>query len=205
LIYRDISMATIQVLSALSAILAGVLILIMWIVAAHDRGVEDGNKYKCRGCIYYYHDDLVNSNIEIKNWYMLHRDSYNLLIAFGVICGVFWMAAGGVGFIVSNEMLGKVNIILGAVTYTIFVVLFAILANRMKYAASYVPCYSRCSTTDDWFIRHSNDSIHEFWGSSLACFILGAFHLLGAIYTYATLSPNPPLPVQNIPNTKPKT
>ena len=174
--------------SGVAALIAGTLIMIMWIVAAHDRGEEDGSKYKCRGCIYYYHDDLWNGSGPLNDWYRVHRDSYVIMISFGVICGLFWWIAGALAFMANSEMMAKLNIIVGVVTYTIFVVLFAVIADRLKYS---IGCAARCSMSDNWFIKHSMDSIHEFSGCSLACFILGAFHIIGGIYTYATLTPLP--------------
>ena len=186
-------MGVVQLISAVSSIIAGLLILILWIMAANDQGEEDGTRHKCRGCFYYYHDDLMNGGGDTNTWYRNHRDSYPILIAFGVICGVFWMATGGIGFVVSSEMMAKIYIGAGVMTYTTFVVLFAIIADRVKYAASHAGCYGHCTTNNDWFIKHQLDSTREFWGAALACFALGAFQIIGAIYVYATLgSPDPP-------------
>ena len=39
-------------------------------------------------------------------------------------------------------------------------------------------------TADYWQEKHVNDSYVYFWASSLACYILGTFQLIGALYCY---------------------
>ena len=175
--------------SAVSAFLAGILIIILWILAACDQGESDGPQYKCRGCFYYYHDELVNVGGDLYDYFRIHRDVYPILIAFGVILGVFWMATGAIGLIANSEMMAKVEIIAGITTYTLFVVMFAVIQNRVKFPATFANCYAHCSKNDDWFTRHATDSTEEFWGASLACFLLGMYQIAGAAYNYATLKP----------------
>ena len=175
-----------QLTSAIAAFLAGVLICIMWIMAAHDKGQEESGKFKCRGCIQYYYDDLKNTDNDLNRYCLIRRDVYVLLIVFGAICGLFWMITGGIGFGAGSEMMAKLYVIMGIATYTLFVVVFAVIADRMKYANSSV-CKSRCFSQNDWFDMHKEDSIHEFWGCALTCFILGMYQLAGAVYNYATL------------------
>ncbi len=158
----------------------------MWIVAAHDKGVEEGDKRKCRGCFQYYHDMLKDNDTDLNRYYLIHRDMYALLIAFGVICGVFWMVTAGIGFIANSEVMGKLYIILGIATYTLFVVVFAVIADRVKYALPGI-CADRCYQTDDWWTTHQEDSTNEFWGCALTCFILGMYQIAGSVYHYATL------------------
>ena len=175
-----------QLTSAIAAILAGILICIMWIVAAHDKGTEDKNIYNCRGCIHFFYDQLKDNDTDLNRYYLIHRDSYVLLIVFGAICGLFWMITGGIGFVSSTEMMAKLYVILGIATYTLFVVVFAVIADRLKYAAA-SGCAVRCSKTDNWFLKHNEDSTHEFWGCALTCFVLGMYQIGGAVYNYATL------------------
>ena len=66
--------------------------------------------------------------------------------------------------------------------------MFAILVNKSKYAdTSY--CFTRCNPTSEnnWAKIHLEESYEQFWGASLVCFILGAYQLAVAAYTYGTL------------------
>ena len=177
-----------QLTSAIAAIICGVLILILWLVAANDKGEDDGNLHKCRGCIFYYHDSLGSSDLD--TWKKNNRDAYPLLIAFGVICGVFWMATGALGFFVNNSMFAKLYVGAGVGTYLIFVVLFPIIVERAFPTLN--TCANYCSKSSDWYVKHYLDSYEEFWGSSLVCFILGAYQIICAIYLHSTIGESKP-------------
>jgi hypothetical protein len=72
----------------------------------------------------------------------------------------------------------------------VFVTIFAIITDRLKFVTTdYYICSVHCRNNPDtlWFAEHYNDSKAEFWGSSLACFILGAYTIIGAIYHYNTV------------------
>ena len=171
-------MELIKITSAIASAIAGVLILILWLVAANDRGDEDGNKYKCRGCVYLYHDSLGDS--DLGKWLKNNRSPYNLLIAFGVILGVMWIATGALGFFANNALMAKIYVGAGVGTYLIHIILFPSIVQR--FSSMLGSCSARCSTGDDWYIKHMYDSYEEFWGASLVCFVLGAYQIIGALY-----------------------
>ena len=71
-------------------------------------------------------------------------------------------------------------------------VIFAIIVDRLKFVGladfggnCFITAKTSCHTTkDDWMVKHMLDSIEEFWGSSLACFILGGYVVAAAVYLY---------------------
>ena len=75
---------------------------------------------------------------------------------------------------------------IAALTYALFVLVFAIIADRKKFVdeAGKTICLPNCSTKDNWTIKHIEDSWNTFWGASLTCFILGAYVIIGAVYDY---------------------
>ena len=182
----------VQISSAISAILAGVLVIILWLIAANDKGQSDSGKYKCFGNTYIYHDYLSSNSNDLNDWLKNNRDAYPILIAFGVICGVFWMVTGGIGFIATNsDKLALIYLGSGVVTYIIFVVIFPIIVERINWVFSNSTSMSlagtTCSNVDNWYTKHMLDSTEQFWGSSLAAFILGGYQIAAAVYLYATI------------------
>jgi len=176
-----------RILSAIAAILTGIIVLILWIIAANDRGKEDG-RYACRGCNQIFNTAAKNSGLGygsgLTTWILNNMNPYPLLIAFGVILGVFWMVTGAIGFVAASKYMAWVYLILALITYLIFVVMFPIIVERINFANA--NCSSlwavQCKTDDDWRVRHSVDSYEQFWGASLVGFILGAFVIGSAIY-----------------------
>jgi len=157
----------------------------MWIIAAHDRGEPDGDVHKCNGCIWYTHDNLMQGSGDMNTWRRGNRDPYPILIAFGCVLFVFWLISGIVGCASSTTSGYRWYIILSVLSYTIFAVIFAIIVDKLKfvdYSAS--TCSSHCQNNANWFDNHFKDSVQEFWGASLACFILGAYIIAGAVYLY---------------------
>ncbi len=70
------------------------------------------------------------------------------------------------------------------ISYTIFVIIFAIITDRLRFVTK-AECAMHCNNVNNhWFDEHFNDSKAQFWGSSLACFILGAWVVIGSIYQY---------------------
>ncbi len=67
-------------------------------------------------------------------------------------------------------------------------VIFAIIVDRLKFV-TVADCGTRCKNNADtkWFSEHYNDSKAEFWGASLACFILGAYIIAAGVYLYNTI------------------
>ena len=62
---------------------------------------------------------------------------------------------------------------------------FAIICDRSRYAQlPYYNCAAKCDKNDSWFEIHEMDSYTEFWGSSLVCFILGIYQIVGSVVTY---------------------
>jgi len=180
----------IQLTSAIGAIIAGILVIILWLVAANDKNSTDSSgAYQCTGCNYIYHDTLSNGSSDLNTWLKNNRDAYPILIAFGVICGVFWMVTGGIGFIALNsDKLALIYLASGVVTYLIFVVIFPIIVEREQWVMSNCTAGpTTCSLKDNWSTKHQLDSYEQFWGSSLVGFILGAYQIIGAIYLYATI------------------
>ena len=137
----------------------------------------------------------------MNSFYSLEWDAYPLLIAFGVICGVFWMVSGALGFVKAEA-----SLVAGGVTYLIFAILFPIIVEKTQanpFTAVPLPCerylylkstnttitanstafaVAGCKTDSNYYDKHVHDSFEFFWGASLACFILGAYHLAGMMY-----------------------
>jgi len=78
------------------------LVIILWLVAAHDKGKEDDGFRKCSGCVQFYHEDLKDGSGDLNKWYKTNRDVYPLLVAFGVVLCALWIATGLIGLIVSS-------------------------------------------------------------------------------------------------------
>ena len=204
-----------DVLRYTSAILiacAGIIVLILWIIAANDRGKKVGSVYECHGCNYLYNDYVRNENFTeapysystgLNSWLKTYRNPFSILIAFGVILGVFWIVTGVIGFLATTYTMAKGYLIAGVFTYLIFVVVFPIIVERINFVQPYCtglwPTW--CRTDSDWSIRHSLDSYEEFWGAALVGFILGAFQIAAAIYLiYANREVyHPPVSVPPIP------
>jgi len=74
----------------------------LWIIAANDKGEQDGSLYKCRGCLWYHHDYIVNQFGD-QDWKRGNRDPYPLLIAFGCILFVCWLVTGIIGLATSGD------------------------------------------------------------------------------------------------------
>ncbi len=179
----------IRITSAVGIILAGIIILILWIIAANDKGSEEGGRYECRGCNYIYHDALRNDNLvfgstDLNDWVKNNRDPFPLLIAFGVIVGVFWMITGAIGFLAATKFMAWLYLIMGAITFVIFVVVFPIIIERIEFARPYCQTlwFQICRTDAEWTIKHSLESYQHFWGAALVGFLLGAYQLAAAAY-----------------------
>ena len=94
------------------------------------------------------------------------------------------MITGVLGFLVTTSMSAKIYVMAGVGTYLIFVILFPIIVERAHPLVG--ACSSYCSTSSDWYAKHYMESYEEFWGSSLVCFILGAYQIICAIYLHNT-------------------
>ena len=193
----------IRISSAVLTIIAGVVLLILWIVAGNDKGRFDGELRRCRGCLYLFHDALSQDNfmvdygynLDLNSWLKNYRDATPILMGFGVIIGVFWMFTGVAGLFAKRPLIAKVYLFAGLATYLIFVVLFAVIVERIQFIKkNYCPTLwpKTCRTDLDWEIRHYYDSTEEFWGASLFCFMLGAYQIAAAIYLCATDSTSDP-------------
>ena len=186
-----------RILSAVGVFLAGIAVLILWIIAAHDRSeLKDSGFYKCLGCIYLYHDSITGGG-DLNQWLRDNRDAYPILIAFGVICGVFWMVTGVIGLMGNSAGVLKAYFFSGIITYLIFAVIFPIIVERLTWVnanCGLLPIV--CKTNQDWRLKHFFDSGEQFWGAALAGFILGAFQLGAAAYNFLA----PPAPVSAWPS-----
>jgi len=193
--------------SALAAIIAGIVIMVLWIIAAFDRFDEEGGKYKCQGCNYIVHDALTNDyfvnaagykySTDLNTWVKSNRDPWPILIAFGVIVGVFWIITGLIGFIARTKAMAWIYLIAGILTYIIFVVIFPILIERITWANQHCNDLwnSTCKNDVDWLERNRFGSYEMFWGAALVGFLLGAYQIASAAYVYGHLIPEVPKPV----------
>ena len=73
---------------------------------------------------------------------------------------------------------------MSAGTYLLFVIFFAIIADRNRYVGD---CSSKCSNTGDWFKIHRQDSYVEFWAAAVTCFLLGGYQLAASVVLYNQL------------------
>ena len=80
------------------------LIFILWLVAAHDKGTDR----ECHGPVQLYNDYLDSLTGDTKTYLQNHNNAYSLLVAFGVICGTFWLAVGVIGLLANTERMAKV-------------------------------------------------------------------------------------------------
>ncbi len=90
------------------AFICAVIIIVLWLVAAHDRGSEDGNVHKCHGCYQIWHKQLADDSGDLNKWMRANRDPYPLLIAFGVVLCFFWLVTAVLGIISNTVMMGKI-------------------------------------------------------------------------------------------------
>ena len=189
----------IRLTSATAVILAGIIILILWIAAANDKGAKDGDEYKCHGLNFIYHDAIAKNyyvdkksyTSDFNSWVKGNKDAYPALIAFGVIIGLLWVITGAIGFMVKNHVMAKLYLGLGVITYLLFVVMFPIILQRIMFVlkeGSGQWSVNKCKTKDDWPEKHGEDSFNQFWGAALVGFILGAYQIAGAIYVYNTMA-----------------
>jgi len=178
-------MGFLQVTSFIATLICGMLIFICWLIAAHDNKFLKG---ECGGCIEKLNDALSGKSGSLMRYYQNSKDGYNLLVAFGVICGVFWIVDAIFAWIKI-----KIHLIIGGITQIIFVVIFAILVERLRNNR---PCTyygevlqltgispwtaAGCKTSDNWETKHQFDSYEMFWGSSVIIFLLSCYHLAAA-------------------------
>ena len=75
--------------------------------------------------------------------------------------------------------------------YGLFVIFFAIIAERSRYARSpYYNCGAKCSSgyvNDYWYEKHGEDSYTQFWAAGLACFIVGAYQVGSSMVMHGKL------------------
>ena len=179
----------IRITSAIGVICAGIILLILWIIAANDRGSKDGNKYKCHGVVYLFHDALVNKDPHHGNensikWLKGNWDVYPILIAFGAIIGLLWIIAGVIGLLARRKIIAFSYLGLGIFTYLVFLLLFAIIEirfQRLDESFDYL-WEKHCVVDGEWLVKHAWDSYEQFWGASFIGFVLGAYQIAGAIY-----------------------
>lgn len=87
-------------------------------MASRDRGAPMGklgtstvDMYECHGCYEWFHWEYRDARNEIDGWRRDMLDVYPMLIAWGVILGVFWIISGIAGFISHTKCcLGKIVI-----------------------------------------------------------------------------------------------
>eukprot|EP01022_Parablepharisma_sp_SALTPOND_P022294 TRINITY_DN448_c0_g1_i8.p2 TRINITY_DN448_c0_g1~~TRINITY_DN448_c0_g1_i8.p2 ORF type:complete len:243 (-),score=7.74 TRINITY_DN448_c0_g1_i8:74-802(-) len=177
----------IRLLSATLILLTGIVIIVLWILAAFDRGEENGVS-DCHGCYELFNTALDEGTLgfgtDLNDWVAMHRNPRFLLIAFGAIVGILWIITGAIGFLATTKYMAWVYLILGVITYTIFVVIFPIILERINFVTPY--CNNLwatfCNTDPEWIIKHSLDSFEWFWGAALVGFLLGAMQIAAAAY-----------------------
>ena len=202
----------IRISSAVLTIIAGVVLLILWIISANDKGTGDSGDRKCRGITQLFHEALADGDFQesaalstnfddgLNTWVKNNKEAYPILIAFGVIIGVFWMVTGAIGFYAKGGCMAKLYLLLGVATYVIFVVLFPIIVERFTFLFDNSSTYGAylwgtkggCRSSSNWTIKHQMDGYEEFWGASLVGFVLGAYQIAAAIYLCATDSTSDP-------------
>eukprot|EP01022_Parablepharisma_sp_SALTPOND_P005969 TRINITY_DN1242_c0_g1_i1.p6 TRINITY_DN1242_c0_g1~~TRINITY_DN1242_c0_g1_i1.p6 ORF type:complete len:431 (-),score=58.71 TRINITY_DN1242_c0_g1_i1:40-1332(-) len=181
-------MKFLAVSSSAAVAIAGLLVLVCWIIVAHDDKAFSG---ECGGCIRMLHKALgESSNLsdDLIDYYKLHKNAYPLLVAFGVICALCWFGTSALAFIRA-----KYYLIAGALSTVLFVCVFAPILDRIRNDQ---PCsvYQRvkgtstdawidygCKTEDNWMEKHRYDSYDLFWGSSLACLLLAVYQIACAV------------------------
>lgn len=175
--------------SSISTIANGIQFLILWIVAANDKGTTQDNTgaYYCRGCYWQYHDlETTNTGVNFPST----TDPYPLLIAFGVICGLAWIAIGLFGFLTKSRLTIGTYFFAGSLNYLLFVILFADITEKTMvyvFKACGIPSFvntQSCSNDNNWWEKHQTDSFDEFWGSSVVAFVLGAYQIGCAVYLW---------------------
>lgn len=67
--------------------------VVLWILAAHDKGKSSGEVSKCYGCYKIAHDDIADS------WEYFFRDPYFLLVIFSAILLAAWTLTGILGLL----------------------------------------------------------------------------------------------------------
>lgn len=185
-----------RISSAILAISNGIVVCIVWIFAANDHSDDTDSKglYLCHGCFTIFHQNIP-SNLESNS------DPYPLLVAFGIIFGVFWIISGILGFFSKTKGLARVYFIASATTYIIFFSLFQIISQKISaYVQPFcnIPTkfyvtqsnYKECSNENNWWIQHQSDSIVEFWTSSFVAFALATYQLVASSYMCATTVKN---------------
>eukprot|EP00826_Nyctotherus_ovalis_P064869 TRINITY_DN9525_c0_g3_i3.p1 TRINITY_DN9525_c0_g3~~TRINITY_DN9525_c0_g3_i3.p1 ORF type:complete len:163 (-),score=32.31 TRINITY_DN9525_c0_g3_i3:63-551(-) len=156
-------------------------------IAAHDKGKSEGDKRKCRGCYQLAHEDASGA------WEKGFRDPYALLVGFSVVLCVLWGVTGVLGLIADSPDGGKKYIAASVFSYIMFVIFFAITTDRSRYVRNpYYDCWTLCNASDNWYIKHRNDSYICFWSSSLVCFIIGAYQVGASIVVYNQAFDSPP-------------
>lgn len=88
--------------------MAGCLIVILWLIAANDKGKEDGVSYKARGCVEAYYDRIKYSDLEIDVYNRRNISAYELLTAFGIAIGALYIGTGVLGLFVDKKELAMV-------------------------------------------------------------------------------------------------
>ena len=155
--------------SAAGIFVAGLLIFLCWIIAAHD---EKLIKRKIGGCIQKFHKHVKNiEDKSLRRYYRANKDVYPYLISFGVICGLLWM--GTAAAVLTNP---KYYLAAGSVTTLMFICIFVPMVERIQSIRSHNNCFE---DNDDyvWRERHMEDSFDMIWGSSIVCFLLSAYQI----------------------------
>lgn len=131
------------------------------------------------------HDYVKGHSGALYHFYQVKKNAYPILVTFGIVCGTLWIATGAVAFFLPK----KIYLALGAITTTIFTVVFTCIYERTKdnqacthYLAmtgntgSAFQAYG-CKVDDDWEEKHRYDSFEFFWASSLFAFMMAAYQL----------------------------
>ena len=177
----------VRYLSSILILMTGITLFILWIIAAHDKGTDDGG-YSCHGCNYLYHEAADAGSLgyssDLTDWLKINRDPFGIMVAFGVIIGATWMITSAIGFFAATKYMAWVYLFLGVFAYILLAVLFPIIIERIQYVLSScsVLWATRCKADPEWRVRHMWDSLEQFWGISLVGFVIGAFQIASAAY-----------------------
>ena len=174
--------------SSIGIFIAGLTIMICWSMASGDDIFINEH---CGGCIRLFHKVIWEN--DAYSFYRSSKDPVALLLTFGVLCGVSWIAT-------SITVIAKPRYYLtsGIITTIIFICSFVPILERMRRnqmcilhaklteATDIEKSWSdNCRKDEDWQLKHMYDSYQMFWASSVVCFFIAGYQIAcGIALTY---------------------
>ena len=193
--------------SAAAAVVTGIVLMILWIIAANDQNSQDNSgKYECQGCNQLMSNSLSDDTLgrytgiaysrDLMSWMRNNRNTYALLIAFGVIIGILFILTGLIGFMAKTNFMAKLYLVMAIISFLLFVIMFPIIIERFAWVNTHCSGLwaAFCRTDPEWMETNRDMSYREFWVASLITFITGSFVIGSAIYVLYRLVPEIPKP-----------